>query len=73
MVQFVSRKDWGLRPLRDRESAPRRTYAARVDELADKINRIALSNHAPESFHEARDDAARTARQLAKSLAADGL
>lgn len=50
----------------------RRTYAERADSVADLINEICIMRD-PHRFHEARDAAARAARQLAKSLAADGL
>jgi hypothetical protein len=56
-----------------RADSGRRTYAQRVDALADKINRICLLRSDPDAFHEAKDDAARTARRLALALAADGL
>jgi hypothetical protein len=51
----------------------RRTYAQRVDELADKINEIAQLRSDPDRWHQAKDDAARSARRLALALEADGL
>lgn len=72
MVEFVSRKDWGLNRAVV-AATPRTTYAQRADALIDMIHRIAQSNHDPHAFHEARDLAERTARQLSLSLAADGL
>ena len=53
--------------------APRRTYAERVDALADLINRIALMHSDPHALHQRRDEAAREARRLAAALRADGL
>lgn len=50
----------------------RRSYAERVNEIADLINAICIQRD-PHRFHETRDRAARTARLVAKSLAADGL
>jgi hypothetical protein len=51
----------------------RRTYAQRVDALADKINRICQLRSDPDAFHQAKDDAAREARRIALALEADGL
>lgn len=51
----------------------RRTYAERVDGVADKINRICQLRSDPDAFHQAKDDAAREARRIALALAADGL
>ena len=51
----------------------RRSYAQRVDALADLINRIALMHADPHALHQRRDEAAREARKIAKALAADGL
>lgn len=52
---------------------PRRSYAQRVHELADKINRIALMHADPHALPERRDEAAREARRIAAALEADGL
>lgn len=52
---------------------PRRSYAQRVHELADKINRIALMRSDPHALHQRRDEAAREARRIATALEADGL
>jgi hypothetical protein len=51
----------------------RRTYAQRADALAEAINRICQLRSDPMAFHEAKDDAARQARGLARALDADGL
>lgn len=50
-----------------------RSYSARLDALATAIDQIRELRSDPFHFHAARDAAARTARQLAKSLAVDGL
>lgn len=50
-----------------------RTYAERLDALADLINRIALLHSDPHAFHQRRDEAAREARRIAAALRADGL
>lgn len=55
------------------DAPPRRTYAQRADALADKINQICQLRSDPDAFHEAKDDAAREARRLARALEADGL
>jgi hypothetical protein len=52
---------------------PRRTYAQRAHEVADLINKIAQLRSDPDLWHEAKDDAARSARRLALALEADGL
>ncbi len=52
---------------------PRKSYAQRAEDLAGLINRIALMNGSPHHWHETRDAAARAARALQLSLAADGL
>lgn len=52
---------------------PRRLYAQRVHELADKINRIAPMHADPHALHQRRDEAAREARKIAAALEADGL
>ena len=52
---------------------PRRSYAQRVHELADKINRIAPMHADPHALHQRRDEAAREARKIAAALEADGL
>lgn len=52
---------------------PRRSYAQRVDDLADLINRIALIHADPHALHQRRDEAARECRRIAAALRADGL
>lgn len=52
---------------------PRRSYAQRAHEVADKINEIAQLRSDPDRWHQAKDDAARAARRLALALEADGL
>lgn len=54
-------------------AAPRRSYADRVDGLADLINLIALMHGDPHALHQRRDEAAREARRIAAALRADGL
>lgn len=54
-------------------AAPRLSYSAKLDALADAINRIAELRGDPHHFHQTRDTAARTARDLARSLRGDGL
>ena len=51
----------------------RRSYAQRVNCLAELINRIALMHGDPHALHQRRDEAAREARRIAAALAADGL
>ena len=51
----------------------RRSYAQRLDALADLINRIALMHADPHALHQRRDEAHREARRLARALEADGL
>lgn len=51
----------------------RRTYAERLDALADLINRITPMHSDPHALHQRRDQAARQARALAAALRADGL
>ncbi|MGI4876692.1 MAG: hypothetical protein ACRYG4_04330 [Janthinobacterium lividum] len=52
---------------------PPRSYADRVDALADAINLIGERRSDPNHFHECRDAAARTARSLARALRVDRL
>jgi hypothetical protein len=59
--------------LADPSPPPRRTYAQRAHEVADKINEIAQLRSDPDRWHQAKDDAARSARRLALALEADGL
>ncbi|WP_310474081.1 hypothetical protein [Sandarakinorhabdus sp.] len=54
-------------------ASQRRSYAQRVDELADKINRIALMHAYPHALAERRDEASRECRRIAAALRADGL
>ncbi len=44
------------------------TEADLVDQLADRMNRLAMIRIDPEKFHVERDDIAKTLRRLAKRL-----
>ena len=57
----------------DAAAPARRSYAERLDALADLINRITPMHADPHAIHQRRDEAAREARRIARALAADGL
>ena len=59
--------------MRDLAAFARRSYAERLDALANLINRITPMHADPHALHHRRDEAAREARRIARALAADGL